>query len=113
MPPDDFFYQPENNIKLGTAYFHLLKNKYFKKITDAEKNLYLTICAYNWGPTAMKKYLVDRHDIDRMSAQELYGLLMRKTPSQTRKYLRWVVERSRMYARYFSGIVLPEYLVSN
>jgi membrane-bound lytic murein transglycosylase C len=44
-----YLYNPENNVKIGTAYFYLLYYKYFKGVTDDTSRLYCSIAAYNTG----------------------------------------------------------------
>lgn len=93
----DALYSPRLNIQTGTAYLHLLKRTHFADIRDYRKNTYLAICAYNWGPNAVRRNILDRYDIQRMSADELYALLMQKTPAETRSYLEKVVARVDAY----------------
>ncbi len=44
-----YLYNPENNVKIGAAYFYLLYYKYFKGVTDDTSRLYCSIAAYNTG----------------------------------------------------------------
>ncbi len=41
---------PEINIRYGTAYLHILFNRYFQKVTDPVSREYCAIAAYNLGP---------------------------------------------------------------
>ena len=45
--PPSYLYNPNNNIKLGTAYLRLIYSKYLKDIKDPTSRLYCTIAAYN------------------------------------------------------------------
>ena len=97
----EYLYDPDNNIELGTAYIHLLKNSHFGDVKETLKNRYLTICAYNWGPTAVNKKIVNNHNISQMGDQQLYTLLRERTPQETRDYLKKVTERMKMYDNFY------------
>ena len=86
---------------LGTAYVHLLKNQHFGNARDALKNLYLTICAYNWGPTAVNSKIVNTHNINQMDSQQLYALLRERTPQETRDYLKKVTKCIKIYDNFY------------
>lgn len=96
-----YLYDPENNIELGTAYVHLLKNKHFGGVNDSLKNRYIIICAYNWGPTAVNRKIVNNHKIDQMDSAHLYALLREKTPQETKDYLKKVTERMKIYDNFY------------
>jgi len=96
-PSDDYLYNPEQNIELGAAYFHLLLKRYFNDIKAAEKRLYLAICAYNWGPTIIRREIADRHGVDGLSLSDLHALLKAKTPLETRTFLSNVLTRLEGY----------------
>lgn len=46
---DTYLYNPDNNIKLGSAFLHRLYYDYFNGITSRESRLWATIAAYNTG----------------------------------------------------------------
>ena len=96
--PADYLQDPERNIELGTAYLHLLAKRYFRSVPANPKNRYLTICGYNWGPTAMHKKILARFRVHEMADQSVYKLLRSKTPKETRDYLERVTSRMPMYA---------------
>ncbi len=98
----DYLYAPGINLELGAAYVHLLQNRYFKDIPDPRKRLYLTVCAYNWGPTAVRKKIINRYDVAGMSAEALFSLLAAHTPAETSEYLERVTRRIAVYDPYFS-----------
>jgi membrane-bound lytic murein transglycosylase C len=97
----NYLYAPGVNIELGCAYLHLLMNNYFGYLQDAERRRMVSICAYNWGPTAVTQKVLKRYGAADMSTDALYGLLRRKTPRETRAYLKKVTERMALYAPYF------------
>lgn len=98
-PP--YLYQPVNNINLGSAYLYLLYNKHFADIQGRDKRLYLTICGYNWGPTAIRQKIIQRYHVSSMSSDKLYQLLRHRTPKETSDYLKRVTERSNTYSNFF------------
>jgi membrane-bound lytic murein transglycosylase C len=97
----DYLFVPENNIELGSKYLSLLKNNHFRDIQDDTKNRYVAICGYNWGPTSMRRKIVDRYPISQMSDAQVYSLLRQKTPDETRNYIKRVTERMSIYDPYF------------
>jgi len=98
-PP--YLYQPVNNINLGSAYLYLLYNKHFADIQGRDKRLYLTICGYNWGPTAIRQKIIQRYQVSFMPSDKLYRLLRYRTPKETSDYLKRVTERSHLYSNFF------------
>ena len=96
-----YLYQPTNNIDLGSAYLYLLYNKHFADIQGGDKRLYLTICGYNWGPTAIRQKIIQRYQVSFMPSEKLYRLLRYRTPKETSDYLKRVTERSHLYSNFF------------
>jgi len=45
----DYLYDSDNNIRMGSAYLHILYYRYFKDIKDPLSRLYCSIAAYNTG----------------------------------------------------------------
>jgi membrane-bound lytic murein transglycosylase C len=99
----DYLYSPGVNIELGSAYLHLLMNNYFGFLVDDEKRLFVSICAYNWGPTSITKKIMNKYGATDMDAAALYALLRKKTPKETQDYLKKVTERMNLYAPYFGS----------
>jgi membrane-bound lytic murein transglycosylase C len=99
----DYLYSPGVNIELGSAYLHLLMNTYFGHLGDLDKRRFVSICAYNWGPTSVRNKILDRGGATEMDAPALYRLLREKTPQETREYLKKVTERMALYAPYFGS----------
>lgn len=100
-----FLYNAKNNINMGTAYLHLLSNKYFKKIEDPESRLYCAIAAYNTGPGNVARTFVGKKNIERavaainkMTPGEVYYHLTKNLPyEETRHYLKRVARRIEAY----------------
>lgn len=99
----EYLHSPGINVELGSAYLHLLQSKYFNDIEGKLKNRYLTICAYNWGPGAVREKIVNGHRINSMTDAEVYALLRRTAPPETRDYLAKVTERMALYEKYFTS----------
>jgi len=92
-----FLYQPEINIKLGTTYLKLLKERYFNAIDNAAKQRDIIISAYNWGPTAMKQRFLSQVDTRALSHEKLSTLLQNRLPQETANYLIKVKQRAELY----------------
>lgn len=97
--PPEYLYDPRNNIELGTTYLARLEQVYFKEIQDAIKRRYLAICAYNWGPTSIRKKILNRVKIDGLKAEELFRMLQKRVPNETKDYLQRVEERRLLYGK--------------
>ena len=97
----EYLYAPGINVELGSAYMHLLQNRYFSDIRDPEKNRYVSICVYNWGPTAVRTKILKNHQINQMSDGAVFSLLKEKTPNETSDYLSKVTNRMALYSGYF------------
>jgi membrane-bound lytic murein transglycosylase C len=94
----DYLYDPRNNIELGTIYLSRLDRLYFKDIQDKVKRRFLVISGYNWGPGSVKKNIVDKLSIDRITVEDLSRFLQEHLPAETRDYIRRVEERRVLYA---------------
>ena len=99
--PANYLYQPTNNIELGTAYLSLLIHKHFVTETQPVKNLYLSICGYNWGPTSIQRNIIRRYPTSNMTSEQLYLVLRQRTPQETSDYLQRVTQRMPMYQQLF------------
>jgi len=99
--PANYLYQPAQNIELGTAYLNLLIYKHFTAERHPLKNLYLSICGYNWGPSAIQRKIIRRYPTSNMTSEQLYAVLRQRTPQETRDYLQRVTQRMGMYQPYF------------
>ncbi len=99
----EYLFNPENNIEIGSAYLHLLKSKHFADVKTDIKNCYVTICGYNWGPTAVRKQILSKHPINKMNDEEVYLLLRQRAPIETKDYLKMVRERMTLYENFMIG----------
>lgn len=97
-------YDPETNIRFGTAYLHLLMTRYFGGVNDPLSREYCTIAAYNMGPNRFirlyGKSIPEAADaINAMNADELYLDLTDRLPiRETRYYVAKVRHMKEQYA---------------
>jgi membrane-bound lytic murein transglycosylase C len=98
----DYYFDPEKNIEAGCKYLFILKTIYFKDIEGHLKNRYVAVCGYNWGPTIMRRKILDLYDFTSLSDQGVYNLLRAKTPEETRNYIQRVTQRMSIYDPYFN-----------
>jgi hypothetical protein len=75
--------------------------KHFTAERHPLKNLYLSICGYNWGPSAIQRKIIRRYPTSNMSPEQLYAVLRQRTPQETRDYLKRVTQRMGMYQQFF------------
>ena len=97
MPTSRFLYEADNNLLLGTAYMHVLKEQYLYGIKDPIKQEYLMIAAYNGGIGRVIKRVLKRYNVPSMSPSEVYDVLIEKMPSETKDYLKKVASRKEKY----------------
>ena len=93
----DYLYAPGINIELGTAYLYLLQTRYFGDVNDPVKRRNLAICAYNWGPTAVKRKILSKYNPNKLDRKGLYNVLSQQTPRETQQYLTRVNKRIAFY----------------
>ena len=109
----DYLYNSDNNIKMGTAYLHILYYKYFSKIKDPRSRLYCTIAAYNTGAGNVSwvfnrgkgfKYKLSVVNavptINAMSSDKVYEKLINELKhEEARDYLKRVVSRTQSFQK--------------
>lgn len=112
---DQYLYDPENNIRLGSAYLRRLNSAYLNGIKSEQSRMLATIAAYNTGAgnvfrTFAGKYSSARFgsyskykkaaldEINKRSPEQVYQYLRTNLPySETRKYIKKVTERIAKY----------------
>ncbi|MGE0083677.1 MAG: transglycosylase SLT domain-containing protein [Desulfococcaceae bacterium] len=99
--PEPYFFDPEKNIELGTAYYHLLKTRHFRDIQDKRKKRYIAVCAYNWGPGSLRN-LINTYPLQEMNAEKVLALLEVKIPQETAEYLNDVMRLTEAYGKIIS-----------
>ena len=100
----DYLYNADNNILLGVTYLKMLNFKYFQDVSDLEKRRFIIVCAYNWGPTAMRNRFVKKTNVSSVSREDLFELLLKKVPKETHDYLIRVETRRKMYQKTIDSI---------
>jgi membrane-bound lytic murein transglycosylase C len=105
IPSQAYLFDPEKNIELGCAYLNIIQTRYFGDITDPTKRVYLSISAYNAGPSNVAKTFTGNFDIKasipsikKLSPAQLYQALYTRVPKEEAKnYLKKVTERMKKY----------------
>ena len=103
-PSPAYLFQPEKNIELGTAYFHLIFNKHFKDVPDSKKKMYMAIASYNWGPHRVRKYIINKYNAKNLTDDEVYNIIRYRSPNvpkETKNYLERVTKRIPMFNIFF------------
>ncbi|OCH25158.1 transglycosylase SLT domain-containing protein [Aliivibrio sp. 1S128] len=100
-------YKPIINVETGTAYLHILNNRYLKSIKNSESRLYCVIAAYNTGAGNVAKAFNGNKStnikrastvINEMSPNEVYEHLIKNLPyDETKNYLKKVNSRIDLY----------------
>ncbi|MDD5628178.1 MAG: transglycosylase SLT domain-containing protein [Elusimicrobia bacterium] len=93
----EYLFDPENNIKLGTAYMHLILTRHFGKVKDPENRLNLSIAAYNCGSGAVNRTVLAGRSADSMNPDELFTRIKAKAPKETAAYVPRVRQRMEFY----------------
>ncbi len=104
----NYLYDPQNNIRLGCAYFRVLLSRYFDGIDKLDSRYYCAIGAYNTGAGNVSKAIVGRprlkpaiRAVNKMSPEEVLEKLKRDLPYQeTRDYIVRVLERMQYYEEW-------------
>ncbi|MDH5516969.1 MAG: murein transglycosylase domain-containing protein [Gammaproteobacteria bacterium] len=90
---DRYLYNPDNNIKLGTAFIHKLYYSYLSGIKSAEARTWATIAAYNTGAgnvfnTFAGKYRKSKFGNRSNWKNQALSSINNKTPEQVYQYLK-------------------------
>ena len=104
----DYLFNEENNLKLGSAYFHLLTHRYLRKISDPTARFYCAVASYNTGVGNVAKTFTGKKSIsaavtaiNQMAPGDVYDFLLTHLPAQeTRNYLKKVVTRMEKYKQF-------------
>ncbi len=105
-----YLYNSTNNIKMGTAYLHILYYRYLRKIKNPQSRLYCTIAAYNTGAGNIA-YAFTKHYsmgkaaplINKLTPQEVYAKLQKDLRyDEPKMYLKNVNKRMKLYQHLYS-----------
>lgn len=95
---------PETNIRYGTAYLHILANRYFGGIKNSEIKESCIIASYNMGPNRFVRMYGRTPEqaaqvINNMGVEEFYADLQNRLPArETRFFVRKVRQMKKHYA---------------
>lgn len=103
--PPSYFYDPKQNIELGSAYLHLLRSRFFAGVEDDQKAQLCVIAGYNTGPGNVSRALTGETVVSaalpiiaNMHWDKLYEHLKESLPyKETRDYLVKVLDRISLY----------------
>jgi len=101
----EYYFDPDQNVELGTAYLDLLLSRYLRAIEDDESRVYCAIAAYNTGAGNVARSFTGRTSvsgaapsINALSAQEVFDHLVVNLPyEETRNYLKKVTKAREKY----------------
>lgn len=100
---------PEINIRYGTAYLHILLNRYFQDVSDPLAREYCAVAAYNMGPNRFLRLYGPTNEeavarINALTSDELYDDLTRRLPvRETRSY----VAKVRRMKQHYAAMMAP------
>ena len=109
IPSRTYLYNSKNNVRLGSAYLHLLYYSYLKDIKNPLSRLYCTIAAYNtgagniaWAFTHKYNIHVAAKIINRLTPAEVYERLLQDLRfDEPKHYLKRVTKRMRIYKKIY------------
>ncbi|MDR2695140.1 MAG: transglycosylase SLT domain-containing protein [Deltaproteobacteria bacterium] len=97
---------PENNLRYGIAYLHLLLTRHFGEVAHPESREFCAIAAYNLGPNALlNSFSRDRDEaiavINSLSPQEVYERLAEDLPvRETRNFIARVLNSKKEFTDF-------------
>ena len=111
IPSSRYLYNSKNNIRLGSAYLHLLYYGYLKKIKNPQSRLYCAIAAYNTGAGNVAWAFTHTYNpakaakiINRLTPQQVYERLLRDLKyDEPKHYLKRVSKRMQIYHKIYNG----------
>lgn len=93
-----YLYNAENNVKIGSAYLHILYYRYLKGINNPESRLYCSIAAYNTGAGNVA-YAFNKNNGGRYSISRAVPVINSMSPQKVYEYLKFNLryEEARNY----------------
>jgi membrane-bound lytic murein transglycosylase C len=97
---------PENNLRYGIAYLHLLLTRHFGEVEHPESREFCAIAAYNLGPNALlNTFSRDRDEaiaaINSLSPQEIYERFAQDLPvRETRNFIARVLNSKKEFENF-------------
>lgn len=97
---------PEINIRYGTAYLHILLNRYFPNVHNRDVREVCAIASYNLGPNRFLRLYGSTNEqaverINSMSEDEFYEDLSKRLPVRETRYY---VEKVRRMKKHYSSL---------
>ena len=105
-PTRETLFEPPANITYGTAYLHLLDDRFLGAVADPVSREYCVIAGYNGGPGAvLRTFHRDRKQapaaINAMPPSRVYETLRKRLPQEeTRRYLGKVLEAKKHFVNF-------------
>lgn len=105
-PTKQALFEPPTNITYGTAYLHLLGNRFLAGVNNPVSREYCMIAGYNGGAGAVlrtfhKDTTRAKRAINRLSPGEVYTTLKAHLPhAETRRYLGKVLEAKKEFVNF-------------
>ncbi|MBL0709328.1 MAG: transglycosylase SLT domain-containing protein [Sulfurimonas sp.] len=107
-----YLYDSTNNIRMGSAYLHILFYRYLKDIKNLDARLYCTIAAYNTGAGNIAWAFTKTHNmkkaapyINKKSPEEVYNKLLKDLKYEEPKhYLKRVTKRMGSYHKLYGNL---------
>ncbi len=103
QPSQDYLFDPNKNIRMGTAYLHILDRRYLAGVKHPQSREYAVISGYNGGAeNVLKLFGKDRqyalNQINKLTPVQLYAKLNTQHPwEETRRYIEKVTRAKKNY----------------
>lgn len=110
LPTASELLNPDNNIRYGTSYLHLLRTRHLEGIRDPQSLEYCVIAAYNGGSGAVLRHFGRTREeafaaINELSPQEVLTRLTESFPArETRSFVNKVLNTRAMFLAH-GGVV--------
>lgn len=106
-----YLYNSKNNIKMGSAYLHILYYRYLKKIKNPDSRLFCTIAAYNTGAGNIAYAFTSSYNmnkaaplINKLTPKQVYSKLMKDLRfDEPKHYLKKVSSRMAAYHKIYGS----------
>ncbi|MCW8838288.1 MAG: transglycosylase SLT domain-containing protein [Thiovulaceae bacterium] len=103
QPTRNYLFNAKNNIEMGSAYVHILLNRYLSKVKNPKNRELCAIAAYNTGSGNVLRSFHRNKDIavskiNRLSPDAVYNHLRQRLPyKETRDYIKKVTMAKKRY----------------
>lgn len=101
-PSSSYLFNVDNNIRMGTAYLHILKTRYLSQVRHPLSKEYCVVAAYNGGAgNVLKCFSKNRSTafkaINQLPPNDVYARLRRFMPIESQRYLVKVQNAKKRY----------------